>query len=144
MGLIASLKADWAKSKAAWKDGQAKLAIARTEKAQNRIKAGDRHNLNIVGESFDNPDGASRQLEIKRCREGESVTLRAEPENKFSDQAIAVFSCRNVQIGYIGSEHCEWVARLMRNPDFEAEIGWISGSKRGKPSRGIVLSIAPC
>ena len=144
MGLLDSLKADWAKSKAAWKDGQSKLAVARSHKANGYLKATGRRSLNIVGESFTNSDGTSRQLEIKRCRAGEPITLRAEPENKFSDKAIAVFSCRDIQLGYIGADHCEWIARLMQNPEFEVEIEWVTGGERGKPTRGIVLSIAPC
>jgi HIRAN domain len=142
MGLLDSLKVDWAKSKAAWKDSQTKLAQTRLEKAKSSVNSDRRRSLNIVGESFTNSDGTSRQVEIKRCREGEPVTLQPEPDNEYSDKAIAVFSCRNVQLGYIGAEHCEWIARLIQNPQFEAEIEWITGGERGKPSRGIVLSIS--
>ena len=150
MGLFDSLKADWTKSKAAWKAGQAKIAAAKSEmvakpaSSNHPGRAPSQRSLNIVGESFSNAGGQSRHVEIKHYREGEPVTLRAEPDNEFSDQAIAVFSCRNVQLGYIGAEHCEWIARLMQRPEFKAQIQCITGGERGKPSRGIVLLIGPC
>lgn len=48
------------------------------------------------------------------CREGEPVELRAEPENKYDEHAIAVYSCRGVQLGYLPSERAVLIGTYWR------------------------------
>jgi hypothetical protein len=56
----------------------------------------------VVGESFPNDDGSSRQEIIQRCLEGEWLLLVPEPNNPFDPNAIAVRRASNrEQIGYL-------------------------------------------
>ncbi|HEX8382438.1 MAG TPA: HIRAN domain-containing protein [Sphingomonas sp.] len=103
--------------------------------------ANDR-SLNIVGESFKNTDGGSRQAEIKRCRPGERVELVREPGNKHDEMAIAVLSARGIQIGYIASDHAAWLApKLDRGDRVPAIVERINGGEPGKPSLGVCIRV---
>lgn len=73
------------------------------------------HRLIGVGQQFANADGTSRQDELKRCGIGESVTLRAEPDNPKDGNAIAIDSVRGVQIGYISRRDAVWVGQELRS-----------------------------
>ena len=66
----------------------------------------DELSLAVVGARFDNPrrkgkPTGNRQSEILLCEPGDAVTLEHEPKNPHDANAIAVFSSRGVQIGYI-------------------------------------------
>jgi hypothetical protein len=37
------------------------------------------------------------------------VHLLPEPRNKYDPRAVAVFSERGVQLGYLGAERCAWI-----------------------------------
>lgn len=69
--------------------------------------------LAVVGARHKNADGSSRQAEIEICEPGEPVWLWPEPENAFDRRAVAVFSCRNVQIGYLSAERAPRIGALM-------------------------------
>lgn len=71
--------------------------------------------LAVVGGPFPNADGSSRGLEIGKCTPGEPVELRAEPTNKHDPRAVAVFSSRGVQIGYLTAERCGWIGSMLRS-----------------------------
>ena len=59
----------------------------------------------IVGITYPNKGkGPTRLFELKLCKPGEPLELRPEPKNKHDEHAIAVFSCRGVQLGYLPSE----------------------------------------
>ena len=45
---------------------------------------------------------------------GEPVELRPERDNPKDEHAIAVFSCRGVQLGYLASERAVLIGTLMR------------------------------
>ena len=65
--------------------------------------------LAVVGISHPNANGSNRRFEAMLCVPGESVELRPEPKNKHDSNAVAVFSARGVQIGYLtaaGSFYC--------------------------------------
>ena len=49
------------------------------------------------------------------CRPGEPVELAPEPDNPADENAIAVFSCRGVQIGYLTAERAPYIGGLMRS-----------------------------
>lgn len=76
--------------------------------------------LAVIGASFDNPrrkgnPTGNRNTEILMFEPGEAVTLVLEPRNKHDRNAIAVFSSRKVQIGYIVADrtillHKAWQA----------------------------------
>ena len=69
--------------------------------------------LAVVGAAHKNADGSSRLEEIFRCEPGEAVLLIPEPENEHDRHAIAVFSCRNVQLGYVSAERAPRIGTLM-------------------------------
>lgn len=71
--------------------------------------------LAVVGARFPNSDGSDRRKEILLCVPGEPVELRPEPHNKADPRAVAVFSCRQVQIGYLTAERCGRISQLMSN-----------------------------
>jgi hypothetical protein len=73
--------------------------------------------LSVVGGIHPNADGSNRLFEIALCAPGEPIDLGPEPQNKHDPSAVAVFSCRGVQIGYLSAERCGWIGARMRNGD---------------------------
>jgi len=95
--------------------------------------------IGIVGESFDNDDGSSRQAEIARCRAGEPVTLEREPTNSYDANCVKVLSARGAQIGNISRDD-GWICERMDKGAFvDARILSIGEGNRGK--RGVVLCL---
>lgn len=74
----------------------------------------------IVGAPHPNADGSNRQFEILLCSPGEAVTLVPEPQNKKDRRAIAVYSVRDVQIGYVNAERAGWLGALIAGHDVQA------------------------
>lgn len=71
--------------------------------------------LAVVGSDYPNRGrGPSRRFEIQLCEPGEAIELRPEPTNPADPRAVAVFSCRGVQIGYLTAERCGWIGSMMR------------------------------
>jgi hypothetical protein len=70
--------------------------------------------LSVVGGIHPNADGSNRLFEIALCAPGEPVTLLPEPRNKHDPSAVAVFSVRNVQVGYLSAERCGWIGSRIR------------------------------
>ena len=68
----------------------------------------------VVGIDYPNKRGPARRFELQICRPGESVELRAEPQNKYDEHAIAVFSSRGIQLGYLPSERAVLIGTLWR------------------------------
>ena len=66
-----------------------------------------------MGAAFPSADGSNRQFEILLCTPGEAVELLPEPKNKFDEHAVAVYSCRNVQIGYLSAERASRIGALL-------------------------------
>ena len=76
--------------------------------------------LAIVGADHPNKGKSpTRRFEIALCPPGELVELRREPENPKDERAIAVYSCRGVQLGYITAERAPFVGKLMREAEAE-------------------------
>lgn len=69
--------------------------------------------LAIVGATHANADGGNRRFEILLCAPSETVELVPEPRNKADPHAIAVFSARGVQIGYVTAERAPWIGSKM-------------------------------
>lgn len=74
-----------------------------------------RLSLAVVGVGFDNKSGPPRQFEIAMCEPGEPVKLVPEPRNPADPNAIAVFSARDVQIGYLSAERAPMIGAAMRH-----------------------------
>jgi hypothetical protein len=96
--------------------------------------------LAVVGAAFPNADGSNRQFEVLLCQAGEPVTLVPEPGNKKDRHAIAVYSVRDVQIGYVSAERAPRVGALMASHDAQAVFqrkadfgAWIRVSFDGEP-----------
>jgi hypothetical protein len=76
--------------------------------------------LAVVGAPYGNADGFNRQFEILLCAPGEEVDLRPEPRNKHDRHAIAVHSCRGVQIGYLTAERAPLLGTLLGRTEVRA------------------------
>lgn len=71
--------------------------------------------LAVVGADYPNKGKMpGRRFEIALCVPGDSLELRAEPENPADENAIAVYSERDVQIGYITAERAPRIRQLIR------------------------------
>lgn len=87
--------------------------------------------LAVVGADFPNDDktGSNRRFEIRLCKPGDQIELRPEPENKRDRRAVAVYSERGIQIGYVTAERCGRIGALINegreiNAVFQAEAPW--------------------
>ena len=70
--------------------------------------------LHVVGADFPNAGGGNRRFEILLCAPGEPVKLVPEPKNPVDPNAVAVFSVRGVQIGYLTAERAPWIGGMLR------------------------------
>lgn len=72
--------------------------------------------LAVVGITYANADRSrsSRLYELLLCKPGDRIVLRLEPKNEHDPQAIAVFSERGIQVGYLAAERAPWVGRRIR------------------------------
>lgn len=70
--------------------------------------------LPIVGADYPNKRGPTRRFELALCEPGESVELRLEPENPADEHAVAVYSMRGVQLGYLPSQRAVRIGQIMR------------------------------
>lgn len=71
--------------------------------------------LAVVGVDYPNRRGPGRRFEIAICKPGDPVELRPEPNNPADSRAVAVFSEREVQIGYLTAERCGWIGGMIAN-----------------------------
>ncbi|MEE8610125.1 MAG: HIRAN domain-containing protein [Sphingomonas aquatilis] len=71
--------------------------------------------VKIVGANHPNSDGGNRRSEIAFCDAGEPVELRPEPKNPHDEHAIAAYSARGFQIGYVASDRAVLLKGLMRD-----------------------------
>lgn len=69
--------------------------------------------LAVVGISHPNKRGVPRRFELLQCSPGEAIELRPEPKNKHDEYAVAVFSARGVQLGYLSAERAPWIKGIM-------------------------------
>ncbi len=95
-------------------------------------------NIQIVGESFDNLDGTSRQAEIAQCDIGESVTLIHDPLNEHDVKAVKVISMRGIQIGFLPKKSVGIRERVIAGNAVLATIIEI----RGKDTYGVWIKVS--
>jgi hypothetical protein len=89
--------------------------------------------LAIVGIDYPNKRGPGRRFELEICQPGEPVELVPEPKNQFDEHAIAVFSTRGIQLGYLASERAVLIGTLWRQGHetkaifqaLDAKVGWV-------------------
>lgn len=70
--------------------------------------------LAVVGADYPNKRGPTRRFELSICRPGEPVELRPEPKNPADKRAIAVYSHRGIQLGYLTAERAPWIGGLIK------------------------------
>lgn len=68
--------------------------------------------LKVVGVTFNNPDGTSRQEILSKLNTNSLVMLEREPDNKFDKNAVKVVTMFG-QVGYIGKDYASILAEMM-------------------------------
>lgn len=77
--------------------------------------------LAVVGGIHPNKDGSNRLFEIAMCLPGEPVQLVCEPRNRHDTSAVAVFSERGIQLGYLSADRCGWIGgKIAQGEDIQA------------------------
>lgn len=71
--------------------------------------------LAVVGADHPNKRGPGRRFELALCSPAEPIELRPEPKNPVDPQAVAVFSCRGIQLGYLTAERAPWIGGMIRS-----------------------------
>jgi len=69
--------------------------------------------LAVVGADYPSKRGPARRFEIMLCRPGDRVELVPEPDNPADPRAVAVFSKRGVQLGYLTAERCGRIGAMI-------------------------------
>lgn len=96
--------------------------------------------VGVVGETFRNADGRSRQDALIRCRVGETIDLEPEPSNRHDSEAVKVLrAATGEQIGYLPRGHDLFDAAAEGR--VKAVIHALHGGTAEKASRGAVLQI---
>ena len=97
----------------------------------------------IVGVTFDNPDGRSRQRIIRRCKAGEDLYLDWELDNQFDKDATAVRRRKNdQQLGYLSRDLApQIVSYQQRGFQFSVEIINLTGGTRSETTLGANIEI---
>lgn len=70
-------------------------------------------NINVVGVTFKNENGTSRQKILETVSSGDILELRREPNNMYDINAIMVITEDGQQIGYIGKQYAEILAPMV-------------------------------
>ncbi len=99
--------------------------------SHNQLGGMDELTLAVVGIDFPNEDKArsNRRFELLASAVGDPVSLRPEPRNRHDPHAVAVFSARDVQVGYLSAERAPLIgARMRRGEDVQAVYQGLKGS----------------
>ncbi|TCP71727.1 HIRAN domain-containing protein [Sphingomonas sp. PP-CE-1G-424] len=90
----------------------------------------DELTLSVVGIDFPNADRSksNRRMELLLCAPGEPVDLRSEPKNPHDANAVAVFSARGIQMGYLSAERAPLIGRRMQQEEHVAVFQALTGS----------------
>ena len=87
--------------------------------------------LAVVGIDFVNTDKArtNRRSELLMSEPGDPVDLRPEPRNPHDANAVAVFSARGIQVGYLSAKRAPWIGRRLKaGEEVAAVFQGISGA----------------
>lgn len=90
--------------------------------------------LAIVGARYENKGRGKnkpvpRKFEIEMCSPGEPIQLVPEPNNPADERAIAVYSVRGIQIGYLTAERASLIGTILTRGEiisaiFQAPTPW--------------------
>lgn len=78
--------------------------------------------LAVVGADHLNKKGPARRFEIALCLPGEPIELVPQPKNPADPNAIAIFSCRGVQIGYVSADRAPLIGTFLSRARITASI----------------------
>ena len=100
----------------------------------------------LVGVTYPNSDGTSRQQILKRMRreecEYEAVYLEPEPDNPYDKNAVKVLNIKGEQIGYLSSDLAKDITeRISEGEEFFAVITSFTGDEDDKPTVGCNIQI---
>lgn len=99
--------------------------------------------FSLVGESFDNRDGTSRQTELLVTAPGERAYLRREPDNPHDSNAVLVLSARGVGIGHLSRADAAALAAIIdAGLEFDVQVHCLRGGLPDYPSYGCTVSVA--
>ncbi len=93
-----------------------------------------RYTVHLVGE-------ANFQAAIARLSSGDPVTIQHEPDNPYDPRALRCADLTGETIGYIARD--SWLTRAIidEKTTTRAQVEAIIGGERGKPLRGVVLTV---
>jgi hypothetical protein len=75
----------------------------------------DELTTSIVGIDFPNEDKSksNRRMECMICAPGDAVELRLKPANPYDEHAVAIFSERGTQLGYVSAARAPLIGKRM-------------------------------
>ncbi len=90
----------------------------------------DELTTSIVGIDFPNEDKSksNRRMECMLCAPGDLVDLRPEPKNPYDENAIAIWSDRGVQLGYVSAERAPLIGKRMKEDEAVAVFQAMHGN----------------
>jgi hypothetical protein len=90
----------------------------------------DELTTSIVGINFPNEDKSKskRCMECMLCAPGDAVELRLELTNLFDNNAVAIFSERGTQLGYVSAERAPLIGKRMNEGEAIAVFQAMHGS----------------
>jgi len=90
----------------------------------------DELTTSIVGIDFPNDDKSksNRRMECMLCAPGDAVELRHEPTNLYDDNAVAIFSERGIQLGYVSAGRAPLIGKRMKEGETIAVFQVMHGS----------------
>jgi hypothetical protein len=90
-------------------------ALSGSRANYKRVSVARSLSLAVVGVDYPNRRGPARRFEVAICKPGERIDLIPEPKNVADSRAVAVFSERGVQLGYLTAERCGWIGGMIAN-----------------------------
>lgn len=85
----------------------------------------------VVGVSFNNNDGTSRQDIIKSCKVGDDIIFKPVPTKEYPD-AIGVFNAHGKQLGHLTAELASELKNKYPTNPMKAVVAGITGGENGK------------
>lgn len=83
-------------------------------------------NTKVVGVTFGNNDGSSRQDIVKSCKPGDDIILKPVPTKEYPN-AIGVFNKRGQQLGHIGADPADELKNNYPNNPMSVTVNGITG-----------------
>jgi hypothetical protein len=94
----------------------------------------------IVGVTFDNPDGISRQKVIESLEVSSPIKLKRDRENNYDKNAIMVVDSQSQQLGYLSKDIARQLAPIIDDGKLiKVEICSLTGG--GEYNRGVNIRI---